>query len=171
MQDLLCSLARQVIGGKLGELPVNLMGKYGNLQPPEQSPPWVLALQVAQEAAEAALDNMNHMVQHMAFYVEGIAMLRTVSSSGCGVSVVGELELLDQHLMRVHGTATADAVLCFVAVHVAGCCGVEDLEHIEGPLDRFPLITDKLPHDLRQPAAQLCQVRTASGGSIQGARL
>lgn len=63
--------------------------------------------------------------------------------------------------MGVHGIPTADAVLCYVAVHVAGCFGPEDLASL-AVVDRRHKILGCLPLTLTQPATKVHEVSCAS---------
>eukprot|EP00892_Ulva_mutabilis_P004785 jgi/Ulvmu1/2679/UM014_0135.1 len=116
----------------------------------------------AEEDAAAAMENLNHMLQQLVFYSRGVAALR--NQAGHGEAVAKELQLLEEHLMRVHGMATADAALSFVAVHVAGCCGAVDLQGL-ADMERCSLVMQRLPHALRQHAGKVQQALVAGAGA------
>lgn len=113
-------------------------------------------MQTAEEAATAAIDTANHMLQQLVFYARGLQRLCTAAPHPD--TAAAEVQVLETHLMRVHGIPTAESVLEVVAVHVVGCCTSEELRGLPGLSDRFALVGEHLPQTLQQPVAQLQQV-------------
>lgn len=112
-------------------------------------------LQTAQEAAAAAMDRVNTMLQQLVFYTRGLhALQKHASACKCP----SEVQRLEAHLLRVHGVPTAEAALELVAVHVAGCCSAADLAAAGGPDKMAALVVDHLPQRLQLPMDHLRQV-------------